>query len=362
MEVVIPPRSGMDFDFNSTPYASAPSTPKRFGDYYFSAPTSPSHLTDFYRDFDDFCLIGDENDHESKFNGSSSSSAIPFSWEEKPGTPRLNKGKSIKDHDHDHDDDFAFEFGVGSDKPSLSSADELFDNGKIKPILKLPPRLQLQVQQHEEYRSTVSSPTSPRSPKWRGIRDALKKKKESNISIPVEQERGRTRMSSSSGHRSSRSLSPLRISEFAMEQEKIFIQQRNKFAIEQEKVNKQSSSYSSMLPPPSPSPSPSTSKSSSRKWRLKDLFLFRSSSEGRSVYKHPHKGYTNTQEDVKADGSSSKRRSSGLQLQQQVSAHHMQYNLLKKATNEEMRKKTSLAYKQGFLGSWFSFNPTLGRS
>ena len=40
-----PPSSSMDFNFDSncsSPYITAPSSPQRFGNFFFSAPTSPT--------------------------------------------------------------------------------------------------------------------------------------------------------------------------------------------------------------------------------------------------------------------------------------------------------------------------------
>ncbi|EYU36283.1 hypothetical protein MIMGU_mgv1a012569mg [Erythranthe guttata] len=123
MEVIVPSSPELDFDFRRS---SSPSTPKRIREYYFSAPTSPSHLSEFYKDFDHFF----SNDG----GGAVATSAVPFDWEEKPGTPkspvRINSG-----------DDFVFDVSRDWETASLS-AEELFDGGVIKP-LKPPPRLQL---------------------------------------------------------------------------------------------------------------------------------------------------------------------------------------------------------------------------
>ncbi|CAH9148780.1 unnamed protein product [Cuscuta epithymum] len=114
----------MDFDFNSartSPCATAPSTPKRFGDYgYLSAPASPSHL---------YCDLY----HFSVDDSGGSSAAVPFSWEEKPGTP---KSKMLTSGGFD-----GFAFDV-EETASVSVADELFDGGMIKsvkPPSRLPP-------------------------------------------------------------------------------------------------------------------------------------------------------------------------------------------------------------------------------
>ncbi|OMO74887.1 hypothetical protein COLO4_26453 [Corchorus olitorius] len=146
MEVMVPAASFMDFEFNSarsSPRSTAPSTPRRFGDCYFSAPTSPSRMSELYLEFERYSMM---NDRQSSIGNSSL--AIPFNWEEKPGTP-----KSPKSAPEDDDDDFAFDFSAETSLP----AEELFDGGKIKP-LKPPPRLQV-----DEYNQKSPLLSSPRS-------------------------------------------------------------------------------------------------------------------------------------------------------------------------------------------------------
>ena len=156
--VPVPPT---DFNFDSacsSPYMTAPSSPQRFGNFFFSAPTSPTYASSFYRELNDLS------------HATNSSSAVPFQWEEKPGTPkrkdfdgrvdgRADKKSNQDDDDDDEcDEDFEFNFSGQLERTSLS-ADELFDGGKIKP-LKPPPG-------YEQFSSTVSSPRSPRSPRSR---------------------------------------------------------------------------------------------------------------------------------------------------------------------------------------------------
>ncbi|KAK4344085.1 hypothetical protein RND71_037179 [Anisodus tanguticus] len=119
----------IDFNFDSactSPYISAPSSPERFGTFFFSAPTSPTHIS---------ALYGDTND-----------------------TPD-------NDLDDNNVDEFAFEFnGHELEKSSIiPGADELFDGGKIKP-------------------SPFESPKL--SPKWRfkHKKEAIAKVKERNSS------------------------------------------------------------------------------------------------------------------------------------------------------------------------------------
>ncbi|GFS33183.1 calmodulin-binding protein [Actinidia rufa] len=246
MEVVIPT---MDFDFNSaraSPCSTTPSTPKRFGEYYFSAPTTL---------------------HRSHSIG-----------KKKPGTPKS---------DAKFEDDFAFDFSEELEK-SMIPAEELFDGGKIRP-LKPPPVLQRsRFGVSEASKSSIASPKSPISQ----IRGALSpRKKKSSPKSPIEDthqrtERGRERvnsLSSSSSRRGTRSQSPYRVSTYPWEEE-------------QNRQNQTTNQPNSIIPKPSLSSTTSSlsssSKSDSKKWRLKDFFLFRSASEGRASDKDPLKKYS----------------------------------------------------------------------
>ncbi|KAK8704497.1 hypothetical protein V6N13_048119 [Hibiscus sabdariffa] len=214
---------------------------------------------------------------------------------------------------------FEFYRGIGSICVDLEktsrSAEELFDGGKIKP-LKPPPRLKV-----DEY--------DQRSPL---------------LSSPREHGRGRERVQDStlrnSSRRATRSLSPYRVSDNLWEDEE---QERE----EQHKPTTKQSSASSLNS--KPSFSSTSSKSSSRKWRLRDLLLFRSASEGRASDKDPLRKYSATSfkkpEENKNPGGSRRK----------VSAHELHYTT-NKAVSENMKKKTFLPYKQGILGR-LAFNP-----
>lgn len=354
MEVVIPVRSTMDFDFSSarsTPYSTAPSTPKRFGELCFSAPTSPTRASEFYRDFHDELAMIDERNSKTR---SGFVSAIPFDWEETPGTPKSPRSKAKKE------DEFAFDFSEELEKASLS-AEELFDGGKIKP-LKPPPGQKL----NDEYarRKSHLAPKSPKSPISQGkkiIQNALSPRQKKHIdpfsaaalqntSKKTEQERGRERLqtSSNSSRRSTRSLSPYRVSQYPWEEEQQQQQNTGQLATNSKALTTSSSALNS-------------SSSKSRKWSLKDFLLFRSASEGRASDRDPLKKYSTLfrkHEDVKNSsfrstdsfnsGSNSKRRGP-------VSAHELHYTM-NRAASEDLKKKTYLPYKQGILGR-FSFQP-----
>lgn len=318
----------MDFDFNSSPHSSAPSTPKRFGEYFFSAPTSPSRASEFYKEFEQFSIsINDA------YGGSTA------------GSPSPSLPKKA-----DHEDDFAFDFSEELERASLS-ADELFDGGKIRPMEPPPPRRQI--------------PNFPKLPITQGkkiIRKALSPKRRGDSDEKSQNARGRDRTpalsSSNSGRRATRSLSPLRVSQYPWEEEQQNIQQNND-------NNKKQLVQLSLVSKESLSSSASAASKSSRKWRLRDFLLFRSASEGRATDKDPFRKYSTSfkkNEDLKNSsfrstesfGSSS---TSSSRRRGPVSAHELHYNM-KRAAAEDLKKKTYLPYKQSILGR-LSFSPAV---
>lgn len=307
MEVVIPnpiATPSMDFDFKAngfSPYLSAPSTPRRIGDFNFfsSAPTSPSRMSDFYREFDGL----------SPQLGNS---------------PGLGKAEG---------DDFAFDFCVESEKASRT-AEELFDGGKIR-------ALETSIDEFSSVKSPLLSPArSPRSPISQSkqlFRNVLspRRKKDQESFTELENRRGRDRiqdLSKNSTRRNTRSLSPFRVSQYPWEEEEK----------QSKEVPKQSK----------PAFSSSSSSSSSRRWRIKDFFLFRSASEGHARDKLDpfrfRKNSNRKSEDVKNSSFRSTESSGG--SMRRVSAHELHYTT-NKAVSENLKKKTSLPFKQGILGS-----------
>lgn len=348
MEVMMPSPPA-EFNFESsctTPYISAPSSPQRFGSYFFSAPTSPTQSSAFYRDFNNFRDAQIAGRHVS---------AVPFDWEVKPGIPKSKDNKNtiiLDDDDGEEEDDsrdFAFDFSGHLETRSLT-ADELFDGGKIKP-LKPPPRLQFY---HGKFGNDSLSPRSPRSPK-KLIKDALsprhnRKKDFDPFAAAHEQtcrdfrlqERGRERTNNNDNRNSSnhqkktRSLSPFRVSDLLLDESNAQGPNSNsKFS---------SSSFGSFW---------------YKKWKLKDLLLFRSASEGRANNKGQMKKYAmlnkNLKEDVKnssfrsTDSVGSTTSSSSSRRRGPISAHEQHYTA-NRAVREEMKKKTFLPYKQNLLG------------
>ncbi|KAL2254672.1 uncharacterized protein LOC105169569 [Sesamum indicum] len=354
MEVLIPSPAAADFHFDSastSPYISAPSSPQRFGSSFYSAPTSPTRISAFLHAGDAHAL-----------------SAVPFDWEEKPGIPKAKEAhistatSSIYGDAEEElqDIDFAFDFSGQLERSSLS-ADELFDGGKIKP-LKPPPRFQY------DQNRPLDSPKSPRSPK-KIIREAfsprhrrkdfdpfaaaLEQTRKENDQQNMHDKRGRERTSNSSStapgsrNKNSRSLSPFRVSDLL-------------FDPEEPAKNPSTTSNNSLF---------SSSSFSSfwyKKWKIKDLLLFRSASESRATDQEQLKKFAllkkTRQDDVKnssfrstdsAGSVSSRRRPGGAP----ISAHELHYTV-NRAVSEEMKKRTFLPYKQGLLGC-LGFHPTV---
>ncbi|KAK9073338.1 hypothetical protein SSX86_007662 [Deinandra increscens subsp. villosa] len=153
----------------------------------------------------------------------------------------------------------------------------------------------------------------------------------------IVRERGRERGFSSarlpsSRSRRTRSLSPLGVSDYRREQQGVITGRTNL-----------------------PSSAACSSENGSKRWSFKNLFLFRSASDGRAMDKYPLKkyftvNYRKTDQDSRnssESGSTSKRRG-------RVSAHELHYNL-NRANSNDLKKKTYLPYKHGILGG-LSFN------
>lgn len=399
MEVVVPvPPADFNFDSAcSSPYMTAPSSPQRFGNFFLSAPASPTRVSAASSS----ALYGVDLSRIPSRN--SASSIIPFKWEEKPGVPKGTEDKNDNingtrndNKSNENDEDFEFDFSGQLEKTSLSAADELFDGGKIRP-LKPPPRLQ--VGTSGSYDSGPSSvATSPRSPRSRisqgkkMVQEVLmspRRKKDEDFdpfAAAIEETRkqeklvrGRERSTAegSSGNfarKGTRSLSPMRVSDTLL-----FDPEENSPRLSEKMVpdansstsNSSKSAYSSILS------AISFAKDYRKKWKLRDLLLFRSASEGRassaseSLRKYvvlskraaaaaaPGPATPSAAEEVRNSsfrstdsvGSVSSRRRSG----PPVSAHELHYTV-NRAVSEEMKKKTFLPYKQGLLGC-LGFNP-----
>lgn len=292
----------LNFDSTtSSPYITAPSSPTRFGNnnvFFFSAPTSPSPST---------------------------SSNIPFDWDDQPRTPKKRSAS-------DFEDDFEFNFSGQLEKTSFSAADELFDGGKIRPL-------------RSPLTPAVSSPRS---------RDLEIEESDD------QKDRGRDRSPGSSSSRydrkGSRSMSPLRVSDIMVDEEEV----QSTTMVASNTSNQKSSVFLSAILFPG---------RAYKKWKLKDLLLFRSASDGRPV---PTKESLNRYdiltkkqaEDVKNSSIRSRESSCDSSVSRSrrrhgavVSAHEMHYTE-NRAVSEELKRKTFLPYKQGWLGC-LGFNPAV---
>eukprot|EP01018_Ginkgo_biloba_P028359 Gb_34250 [translate_table: standard] len=329
----------MNYDYDSacsTPYVSAPSSPGRPGGFLFlSAPASPNRI-----------------------------------WDPNP------KQKGLSTMDNDDRDDAAsvstgsdFEFSARfselegasvSTQPTMSSADELFCNGQIRPM-----KLSTHLQKPQSLRPLID------------FDDETKGRTSSNDGICEEggkdgfekEERGRERVwrDNSRHQRRTRSLSPLRTSSSQWEEA-----EPHKLEGEEEKECAKNGSAAS-------------SKSrGSKRWSLKD-FLYRSTSEGRGhtrerlwslpfspakpsdkekqqpssskksdaakhskpAEKHSHantaKKTNNNNNNVA--GSAAPRHGRRVPL----SPHELHYTA-NRAQAEELKRKTFLPYRQGLLG------------
>ncbi|PKA55467.1 hypothetical protein AXF42_Ash006669 [Apostasia shenzhenica] len=350
MEVVVPVQ---DFHFDSaltSPYVSVPSSPKRFGGnlfdvcyHYTSAPNSPTAASAIYKSFRDTAAAS---------GGGSCRLSVPFDWEEKPGTPKFHIAGDAGDDDDD-DFDFAFDFSgqleKGAPPPELTAADELFEQGKIRP-LKAPPLLHVPV---AERRSGGNiSPRSPKSPANSGRRRVGKD------FDSFARERGRDRtpcspsMTCSRSRKGSRSLSPLRSAPHH--------------------------AHPPMANTMCSGKDGNVGDSGSRRWRLKDLLLFRSASEGRATgdknrdplqkltISPPSCSSSLSSPKIKGlcgedsrntsfrsvDGGRSARRGSG----SGTASPHEKHYTENRAAEKERKKKTALPYRQGFF-SFFRIAP-----
>ncbi|CAM0943991.1 unnamed protein product [Alopecurus aequalis] len=145
--------------------------------HFASAPASPARAAAIYAQFssvhDDGADRdnGDDDDQDqddggfqprASYSTRTVPSSVPFDWEERPGKPKHGYAASATATGGDGED-ADFDFGVLLDRsaqkaPELTTADQLFDEGKIRP-LKPPPRLL-------DSSSVGSSPRSARSAMW----------------------------------------------------------------------------------------------------------------------------------------------------------------------------------------------------
>jgi len=242
-------------------------------------------------------------------------------------------------------DDATFDFTLGFSgqlqeaTPILADADELFEGGRIRPLNMPHPSILL----IDDTSSTSYSSTGPRSPRRAGAHggdqaEALGRGR------PGRPTAAPASAASSRSRRATRSLSPF----------------RGGGGIEDDEY-------------PSSPPSPRTSMtrgcgSGSKKWRLKDLFLFRSASEGRAtgggskdpLFKYtmlsPSTSFSHPQKLKSGDGSASMRKGRG----STASASDMPY-ATNRAAAEDMRRRTTtpLPFHRNSLFGYLRSNPAI---
>ncbi|KAK8626843.1 hypothetical protein V6N13_134473 [Hibiscus sabdariffa] len=314
---VMVPVPAMEFNFDSTcssPYMTAPSTPLRFGNFFNSVPTSPSpsRLPSFYH---------------------------------RPEREGFDCGGDMRDGDGGCED-FEFDFSGHLERTSLS-AEELFDGGKIRPL-----------RPQHQFSSMDFDPPEAAIETSRGrvvLLDEPPKRKQEQEERSIQwRQRGRER--THVVHKKTRSLSPFRVSDIMFETEESSSKsQKSTIACNTSNSKSYVDSILSAISFPK----------GSRKWKLKDLLLFRSASESSattsedSITRKYGVFCRKEQEDVKNSsfrstesiGSVSRRRGP-------VSAHELHYTT-NRAVSEEMKRKTYLPYKKGLLGC-LGFNAGAG--
>lgn len=263
--------------------------------------------------------------------------------------------------------EFSGQLERGALPPELAPADELFEEGRIRP-LKPPPRLYSLDAGDKSGTRASSSPRSPRSPSKGGLWSPRQKKRHGGnegvdpfaaAMIETTRERGRDAVpspsiSSSVSRKGSRSLSPMR-----------------------GELNSPSQASTSAAAASS-SVKTRGGSSSGKRWRLRDLLLFRSASEGRatgSSSKDPLRKFsilstTNssssiTSSPIKRGGEDSRNSSFrstdsfGSSMRRGGMSPHEAHYTSNRAASEEMRRKTALPFgRQGLFGC-LRFNPAV---
>lgn len=325
MEVMMSMPPPMDFNFDSncsSPYITAPSSPQRFGNFFFSAPTSPTHnVSSFFH----HQLNNNDDNH---FHARHSSASKPSK-------------------DNNYNEDFEFDFSGNLERPSLS-AEELFHGGKIRP---------LKVAANNE--SSTKKNIQAAFNKKDSI-EGTRKRVEDEEEVKEESQQRHKR-----GKESRRSMSSLNFPDSYRHcgnvnvccdsddvSHKGGVVSISSVSTDNKKAT--TSSFSSFL-------SSISFTKGYRKWRFKDFLLFRSASEGRATNKDHLRKYvvlskTTPHEDVSNSSFRSTERSGSVSRRRgPVSAHELHYTV-NRAASEELKKKTLLPYKQGLLGC-LGFNP-----
>uniref|UniRef100_A0A5B7AG66 Uncharacterized protein n=1 Tax=Davidia involucrata TaxID=16924 RepID=A0A5B7AG66_DAVIN len=327
----------------STPYVSAPSSPGRGPTgYFFSAPASPMHflLSTTPCSSSDLAFLSTES--------STVSGSLEFEF-----SSRFSPNGSV---------------GNGS----MSSADELFFNGQIRPM-KLSSHLQrpqilaplLDLDEDEDEDEEIGN-----------RKDSERGKREESVTT-----RGRDlRLRNRSLHRKARSMSPLRTAQFQWHEEENAVGEEREVMELEDSKNKQADTPSiEMTPCGSASSSRSSSSGrNSKKWIFLKDFLYRSKSEGRGNNKEkfwssisfsplkekklssPSLTPSSSRDEktqkqkrskqVPAKKSVARKPTNGVAKRRVPASPHELHYTANRAQAEEMKKKTFLPYRQGLLG------------
>lgn len=346
MEVAPPlPPQAVDFNFDSacsSPYISAPSSPRRSGaggGIFFSAPTSPRLASNFFRHLNNLSLLDPTGNRAA--SPARSESKIPTYGSE-----------------DDEDGAAEFEFSGQLDPAYALSAEELFDGGKIKPL-----GVNYAADLGNSMRISARS-LDERPDEWKngGEQKQSHRGRSERFVLPSS-----SSSSHSSARKGSRSLSPFRVSDSSFDREercrKAFVNRKPPPASSSpsSSANSNSSVSSSMG---AAAAATATSSKGSKKWKLRDLLLFRSASEGRAStsgkdplrkFYAPLLSKKSSAEDLKAASFRSTESGTGSSRRRNVpgsarsSAHELHYRA-NRAVSEEMRRRTFLPYKPDLLG------------
>ncbi|OEL16690.1 hypothetical protein BAE44_0022292 [Dichanthelium oligosanthes] len=250
-----------------------PATPRLTGadpfdmfHHFTSAPASPRRAAAIYAHFaegnggrdgageeeDD----GGDTEFQPRRSYATGGSSVPFDWEERPGTPKRGLGGGAAANEPAWDTDF--EFGTTADKAApaetLTTADELFEKGKIRPL-----KPKLKTADEPKVRPLKPPPglldggsvaSSPRSPMTKG--GMWSPRRRSRVGSGVDFDPFAAALLEAT-----KAPSPL--------------------------GRKEANAPGS--PPKKPAIRPASRSAGWRSWRLSDLLLFRSSSDGARVSK-----------------------------------------------------------------------------
>ncbi|KAL1292243.1 hypothetical protein HN51_060703 [Arachis hypogaea] len=243
--------------------------------------------------------------------------SMDFNFHSNCSSPFFTAPSTPQQQQQQNNFDFEFEFSGQLQRPSLSAADELFDRGMIRLL------------------NTASSIDPPPIPKV-ATHERLREEKPQSQSQSQPQPQPQQQKQSDDSKKEKKGLSSL-FSETAISSFLSSIWFRKRY----------------------------------RKWRIKDILLFRSASEGRYkdndafrkyVVLSKTKPHYDEDDDVgnlsfrSTATTATAEENSGSVSKRRVSAHELHYTV-NRAASEELKKKTMLPYKHGLLGC-LSFNAT----